>query len=76
MLRGVVFSKWCVLLLHNMSEDTTTGERNGKVEVAQAAIQTDYRQQLPLNAHYICPQSLSTSLRMSQITARIAVSAL
>ena len=52
-----------------MYDDATIGQRNGIVEVAQAAVQTDCRERPPINAHRIRPQSLVTSLRTSQITS-------
>ena len=70
--RGLVFR--VVLLLHNMFEDSTTGQKNGIVQVAQATIQTDWRQRLPITAYRICPQIQLTLLRTSQSTVRIAVS--
>ena len=74
MLTGVLCSEWCVLLLHNVYEDTTIGQRYGKVEVAQATIQLTAGNDLQLVHILFVPVTLYF-LRARQILARIALSA-
>ena len=58
MLKGVLCSEWCVLLLHSTYEDTKKGQRSGKVVVEQAIIEIYCRQRLPISTHHIFPSHI------------------